>query len=320
MNILVTGGSGYIGSKLIPKLLDLNHRVYSIDTDWFGNYLKRNKNLIKIKINIKNINKLKINNKIDCIIHLASISNDIMAEIDKNLSWETSALGTLELMNFALKNKVKRIIYASSGSVYGVKKEKMVTEKISLTPISLYNKVKMVTERVLLSYKNQIEVFIIRPATVCGFSPRMRLDVSVNALTFSALKYKLINVNGGSQIRPNIHINDMVNLYIFFLTKEKKYAGIYNAGFENLFIIDLAKKIQKIIPSKIFIKKNSSDPRSYKISSQKLLKIGFKPQFSVIDAIVDIKNAFEKKILKDNPSFHSINWLKKIYKKKRYKF
>ena len=316
MKILVTGGNGYIGNKLIPKLLSEKHKVYSIDTDWFGNHLKKNKNLIKFKTNLNNINELKIN-KIDCIIHLASISNDPMAEVDKNLSWEASALGTVQLMNFAIKKKIKRIIYASSGSVYGIKKEKEVTEKLSLTPISLYNKVKMVTERVVLSYKKQIEVFIIRPATVCGFSRRMRFDVSVNALTFSALKNKIINVNGGNQIRPNIHIEDMINLYIFFLTKPKKYTGIYNAGFENLSIFNLAKKIQKIIPSKIVVKKESFDPRSYRISSKKLLKIGFKPAFTVEDAIYEIKNAFQKRILKDNPRFHSIKWLKLIYLKKK---
>lgn len=316
MKILVTGGNGYIGNKLIPKLLFEKHKVYSIDTDWFGNNLKTNKNLIKFKTNLNNINKLKIN-KIDCIIHLASISNDPMAEIDKNLSWETSALGTEQLMKFAIKKKIKRIIYASSGSVYGIKKEKEVTEKLSLTPISLYNKVKMVTERVVLSYKDQIEVFIIRPATVCGFSRRMRFDVSVNALTFSALKNNKIDVNGGDQIRPNINIEDMINLYIFFLTKAKTYAGIYNAGFENLSILDLAKKIQKIIPSRIVVKKESFDPRSYRISSKKLLGIGFKPKFTVEDAIHEIKNAFQKGILKDSPQFHSIKWLKQMYYKKK---
>ncbi len=315
MKILVTGGNGYVGNKLIPKLLSKNHSVYSIDTNWFGDHLIKHRNLIKFKCDIKNIDNLKIK-KIDCIIHLASISNDPMAEIDKNLSWETSALGTMQLMNFALKRKIKRIIYASSGSVYGIKKEKEVTENLSLKPISLYNKVKMVTERVIMSYKDKVETFIIRPATVCGFSRRMRFDVSVNALTFSALKNKKIIVNGGSQIRPNIHIDDMVNLYLFFLKKNKRYAGIYNAGFENISILKLANNIKKIIPSKIIIKRKNFDPRSYRINSKKLIKIGFKPKFNVNDAIVDMKEKFRKKILKDNPRFHSIKWLKKIYKKK----
>jgi nucleoside-diphosphate-sugar epimerase len=315
MKVLVTGGNGYVGNKLVPALLKANYKVYSLDLNIFGDYLPKHKNLIKIKLDVKDINKLNLKN-INCIFHLASISNDPMAEIDKNLSWETSALASIELMNFAIKHKVKRIIYASSGSVYGIKKERNVTEDLSLRPISLYNKVKMVTERVILSYKKNIEVFIIRPATVCGFSRRMRFDVSVNALTFSALKQKKIIVNGGAQIRPNIHIDDLVNLYLFILNTNKKNAGTYNAGFENLSIINLAKKIQKIIPSKLLILKKNFDPRSYRVNSNKLLKIGFTPRFTVNDAVLDMKKKFYQKELKNNPRFHSIKWLKKIIKKK----
>ena len=315
MKILVTGGNGYIGNKLIPELLREKHKVYSVDTNFFGDYLPKHKNLYKFKADIKNINKLSIK-KVDCIFHLASISNDPMAEIDKNLSWETSALSTIELMNFAIKNKVKRIIYASSGSVYGIKSEKNVTEDLYLKPISLYNKVKMVTERVLLSYKKKIDVFIVRPATVCGFSKRMRYDKNVNALTFSALNSKKMIVNGGKQVRPNIHINDLVSLYLFLMKINKKNAGIFNAGFENLSIINLAKKIQKIIPSKIIVFKKNFDPRNYRINSNKLLKIGFKPKYTVKDAIIDMKKKFYEKKLKDNPRFHSIKWLKKYLKKK----
>ena len=221
MKILVTGGCGYIGTILIKQLLKIGHKVISIDTQWFGNYLPKHKNLKNIKTDIKDIEKVSLKG-VNTIIHLASISNDPMAEIDKNLSWETSVLGTELLIRHALKNKVKRIIYASSGSVYGIKKERKVNEKLSLKPISLYNKVKMCTERLILSYKKSIEVFILRPATVCGYSPRMRLDVAVNALTFSALKNKKIKVFGGSQIRPNVHIDDMVESYIFYKFKKKQ--------------------------------------------------------------------------------------------------
>ena len=315
MKLLVTGGNGYVGNKLIPELLKFGHKVYSIDKNLFGDYLSRHKNLIKLNRDIRDINKLKIK-KIDCIFHLASIANDPMSEIDKNLSWETSALGTMELMKFALNKKVKRIIYASSGSVYGIKSEKYVTEKLSLKPISLYNKVKMVTERILLSYQKYFEIFIIRPATVCEYSKRMRYDVSVNALTFSALKSKKIIVNGGSQIRPNIHIDDLVNLYLFLLKTNKRNTGIFNAGFENLSIISLARKIQKIVPSKMIVVKKNFDPRSYRINSNKLLKIGFKPKYFVNDAIIDLKKRFEKKELINDPRFHSIKWLKKIIKKR----
>ena len=314
MNILVTGGNGYVGNKLIPRLLDEKHRVFSIDINWFGDHLIKHKNLTKFKCDIKNIDTLKIK-KIDCIIHLASISNDPMAEIDKNLSWETSALGTMQLMNFALKKKIKRIIYASSGSVYGIKKEKEVTENLSLRPISLYNKVKMVTERVILSYQKNFDIFIVRPATVCGFSSRMRLDVAVNALTFSALNDKIINVHGGKQIRPNIHIDDMCELYEFFIKTNKKNAGIYNAGFENLSIINIAKQIKNEIPCKINITKSTNDPRSYRLDSSKIRKLGFVPKKKIIDAVIELKDLFNQKKLTNKDNYHSLKWLKKKLKK-----
>jgi nucleoside-diphosphate-sugar epimerase len=235
-----------------------------------------------------------------------------MAELDKNLSWEISLLGTKKLIELAIKNKVKRFIYASSGSVYGIKNEKKVHEKLSLKPISLYNKVKMTTERLLLSYKDEIELFIIRPATVCGFSPRMRYDVTVNALTYSALTNNIISVFGGDQIRPNINIHDIVNLYLFLLDTDKKNCGIYNAGFENLSVIEIAKKVQKIIPAKIKVIKSKVDPRSYRLDSSKLANIGFKKMYNVTDAIEELKQNYLKNNLKKNPRFFSINWLKKI--------
>ena len=309
MKILVTGGCGYIGTILIKQLLKIGHKVISVDTQWFGNYLPKHKNLKNIKTDIKEIEKVSLKG-VNTIIHLASISNDPMAEIDKNLSWETSVLGTEILIRHALKNKVKRIIYASSGSVYGIKKERKVKEKLSLKPISLYNKVKMCTERLILSYKKSIEVFILRPATVCGYSPRMRLDVAVNALTFGALKNKKIKVFGGSQIRPNVHIRDMVESYIFFLNSKKKNAGVYNIGFENKSILNIAKDIRKKITTKIEVNKRSNDPRSYRLDSSKILRAGFKPKNNINDAIDEIKYYFDKGVLKDKKSFHSVKWLK----------
>jgi nucleoside-diphosphate-sugar epimerase len=315
MNILVTGGCGYVGSKLIPLLLKNKHKVINIDTQWFGNYLIKHKNLINIKDDLANFEKHKIRN-IDTVIHLASIANDPMAEIDKNLSWETSALNTMKLLEFLKKTKTKRIIYASSGSVYGIKKEKKVKENSKLEPISLYNKVKMVTERVLLSYKKNFEIFIIRPATVCGYSPRMRLDVTVNALTISALNKNIINVFGGSQIRPNIHIDDMCNLYIKFLKINKKNVGIYNAGFENSSIINVANYIKKVTGSKINVTNDKNDPRSYRLDSSKLLSIGFKPKKTYRDAVTELTKMYNSNLLKVSDKNYSLKWLKKILKKK----
>jgi len=314
MKILVTGGCGYVGSVLIPILLKDGHSIINIDTQWFGNYLPKHKNLRNLKFNLSNIKSLKVKN-IDCCIHLASIANDPMAELDKSLSWETSALNTYNLMEFLKKIKTKRIIYASSGSVYGISKNPRVTEQTPLKPISLYNKVKMVTERVILSYSKSIDAFIVRPATVCGYSPRMRLDVTVNALTFSALQNKEIKVFGGKQVRPNIHIDDMCDIYRFFLKANKKYIGTYNAGFENKSILDIAEFVKKIIPSKITIFKDQSDPRSYKLDSTKIIKAGFKPKKKIRDAINELSEKYSKDILKQEASFHSLKWLKKIIKK-----
>ena len=310
MKILITGGCGYIGSKLIPNLLGEGHKIINIDTQWFGNYLPKNKNLKNYKMNLSEINKLKLK-KIDVVIHLASIANDPMAELDKNLSWETSALNTFKLINFMKKIKAKRIIYASSGSVYGISKKTNVTEKTELKPISLYNKVKMITERVLMSYNKDFEIFIVRPATVCGYSPRMRLDVTVNALTFSALKNRKIKVFGGKQVRPNIHIDDMCSLYKFLLKIDKKYSGIYNAGFENKSILNIAKMVKKNIPSNIKIFKDKSDPRSYRLDSSKLIKVGFKPKKTIENAIKELGINYKNKILTDKLNFHSLRWLKK---------
>ena len=309
MKILVTGGCGYKGSILIPKLLKQSHKVISIDTQWFGNFLPKHKNLKNIKMNVNDIDKISLKG-VNTIIHLASIANDPMAELNKNLSWETSALGTFKLLNHAINNKVRRIIYASSGSVYGIKSDLKVHEGLSLNPISLYNKVKMVTERILMSYKDKIEVFIVRPATVCGYSPRMRFDVTVNALTISALKKGLINVYGGKQIRPNIHIDDITDLYLYLLKIKKKYSGIYNAGFENASIIKIAQSVSKITNAKIKVIENSDDPRSYRLDSSKLTNIGFKHKKTYIDAIFELKKLFVQKKLKNDLKFYSVKWLK----------
>ena len=314
MKIIVTGGCGYIGSVLIPKLLSMKIKVINIDTQYFGNYLKENKYLKNIKCDINNISKISFKN-VYAIIHLASIANDPMAEIDKNLSWETSALGTLGLLQRAIKFKVKRFIYASSGSVYGISKKNRVDENTNLKPISLYNKVKMCTEKIVESYKNYLEIFVIRPATVCGYSPRMRYDVSVNALTFSALKYKKIKVFGGKQIRPNIHMEDMVNLYIYLLNANKKYCGIYNAGFENKSILEIAKLVKYKTKASIKVQKDKNDPRSYRLDSSKLLKIGFKPKKRIAHAIGELVEMYKNKLLPNKEEFHSIKHLKKILKK-----
>jgi len=244
---------------------------------------------------------------VDCIIHLSSIANDPCSELDPKLTWEISALATMQLADKARREGIKRFIYASSGSVYGVKEELQVTEDLELEPISEYNKTKMVGERVLLSYENDMVVQIVRPATVCGYSPRMRLDVSVNLLTMQALTNGKITVFGGDQVRPNIHIDDITDLYLH-LIDHPEFTGIYNAGFENISIKDIANLISKKIPAEISITP-SNDPRSYRINSDKILATGFKPKKTVDDAVKEIIKKYKNNELKDEDRFYNLKWM-----------
>jgi nucleoside-diphosphate-sugar epimerase len=285
MKILVTGGCGYKGHVLIPKLLDKGYDVIAFDIQWFGNYLMPHKNLSVIKGDVRDTDSIPLDG-VDCIIHLSSIANDPCSDLDPKLTWEISALATMQLADKARREGIKRFIYASSGSVYGVKEELQVTEDLELEPISEYNKTKMVGERVLLSYENDMVVQIVRPATVCGYSPRMRLDVSVNLLTMQALTNGKITVFGGDQVRPNIHIDDITDLYLH-LIDHPEITGIYNAGFENISIMDIATLITKRIPAEILVTP-SNDPRCYRINSDKILATGFKPRKTVDDAVNEI--------------------------------
>ena len=268
MRVLVTGACGYKGTVLVPKLLDAGHEVIAIDTMWFGNYLKPHPSLTVEQADVRDSDKIKLDG-VDAIIHLSSIANDPCGDLDPKLTWEVSALATMQLADKAARKGVRRFLYASSGSVYGIKEEVQVTEDLELRPISEYNKTKMVAERVLLSYSGDLVVQIIRPATVCGYSPRMRLDVSVNMLTMQALTKEHITVFGGGQVRPNIHIDDITDVYLFML-KHPEHQGIYNAGFENISIMDIARRVIEHAPAKITVTE-SNDPRSYRVNSDKLL-------------------------------------------------
>ena len=306
MKILVTGGCGYKGHVLIPKLLDEGHEVVAFDIQWFGNFLEPHSNLKVINGDVRNIDEIPFEG-VECIIHLASIANDPCGDLNPKLTWEVSALATMRLADKAKRVGVKRFIYASSGSVYGIKEEENVTEDLELEPISEYNKTKMVAERVLLSYQDDMIVQIIRPATVCGFSPRMRLDVSVNLLTMHALSKGKITVFGGAQIRPNIHIDDITDLYIH-LIKHPEHIGIYNAGFENISILSIAEMVTKHLPVEIEVTE-SSDPRSYRVNSDKIIATGFRPKKGVEYAIREIIENYNSGILKDEEKYHNLKWM-----------
>ena len=308
MKIFVTGACGYKGHILIPKLLARGYSVIAFDIMWFGNFLHPHPLLECIRGDVRDIELINLDG-VDAIIHLSSIANDPCGDLDPKLTWEVSALSTMQLADKARRKGILRFIYASSGSVYGVKEESQVTEDLELKPISEYNKTKMVSERVLLSYGQDMAVQIVRPATVCGYSPRMRLDVSVNMLTMQALTRGKITVFGGNQTRPNIHIDDITDVYLHLLDNPH-VTGIYNAGFENISIIEIAQLVIKHIPAEIIVS-DSNDPRSYRVNSDRLLATGFKPSKSVEHAIREIIAKFRSGELKDEDHFHNLKWMQK---------
>lgn len=313
MHILVTGGCGYIGTMLTQELLAQGHKVTVVDIMWFGNFLPAHKDLTVIKQDIRDAETIPMKG-VDVVMHLANVANDPCGELDSKLAWEVNALASMRLVEHAIENKVKQFIFASSGSVYGVKDEPQVTEELSLVPISDYNKTKMISERVLLSYQDRIILQCLRPATVCGYSPRMRLDVAVNMLTMQALAKKKITVLGGDQTRPNIHIKDMVGVYLHFLKLGGKATGIFNAGFENISILDIANMVVKVVPAEIVVLP-SNDPRSYRLSSAKLLATGYKQNYTVSDGIQSVVEAFNAGVLKDEDNCYNIRTMKKLFQK-----
>ena len=310
MKILITGGCGFVGTVLTEQLLRDGHQITVVDTQWFGNHLKPHTKLLVLKQDSRDVDSIPLKG-VEAIIHLANIANDPGVEMNPTLSWEVNVLASQQLADRSVRAGVKQFIFASSGSVYGIKDDLQVTEDLRLVPISAYNKTKMVAERVLLSYADVIQIHCIRPATVCGYSPRMRLDVSVNMLTMQALKNGKMTVFGGDQTRPNIHIDDMVRVYQHFLAKPELPSGCYNAGFENITILDIAQKVADTVPAEIVVSA-SNDPRSYRQNSDKLLATGFVRKASVAKAIEDVTARFKSGELVDNDQCYTVRWMKHL--------
>jgi nucleoside-diphosphate-sugar epimerase len=307
MNVLVTGGCGYVGTKLTEALLARTpHEVTVLDVMWFGNRLAPQPRLTVRTLDVRRIDEVDLT-PFDTIFHLANIANDPSVELNPYASWEVNVLAGMRFIDRAARQGVKQFIYASSASVYGLKSEPKVTEDLELFPLSEYNKTKMVAERVVMSYADRLVTTIIRPATVCGYSPRMRLDVVVNMLTMQALTRGAVTVLGGEQTRPNIHIDDLVDLYLFAM--EKRLPGVYNAGFENLKVMEMAKMITRDVPAVIDVKP-SDDPRSYAVCSDKLLATGFAPTRSVATAVAEIAAAYRDGRLTDEPVCYNVRWMR----------
>ena len=320
--IFITGGAGYVGSKLVPKLLNLGYEITVLDLMIYGeDVLPNHKNLLKIKGDIRNTRLLK---KFipghNAIIHLACISNDPSFELNPKLGKSINYDAFKPLVEVSLENKVNRFIYASSSSVYGIKSEKNVTEDMPLEPLTDYSKFKGECERILNNYRSdEFVTTTLRPSTVCGYAKRQRLDLVVNILTNHAFHKREIRVFGGNQLRPNVHINDMVESYLQVLKADpKKVNGeIFNVGFKNQSVNELADDVKEIIGKDIkIINTKSDDNRSYHVSSEKIKEIlGFETTYTVKDAVLDLKIAFEKKFLTntfDNEMFFNIKRMNKI--------
>lgn len=303
-SIFITGGAGYVGSALVPKLLSLGYNVTVLDLFIFGkDTLENHSNLKLIEGDIRNIDLISQTSKNhDVFIHLACISNDPSFELNPKLGKSINLDCFEPMVQAAVKNQIELFIYASSSSVYGLKNEKDVTENVSLEPLTDYSKFKADCEKILLKYKSkEFNTTVVRPATVCGYAKRQRLDVVVNILTNYAFNKKKIKVFGGEQLRPNIHIKDMVNSYLKIIESpiDKVSGQIFNVGYQNLQVKEIAKLVKKVIDNNIELDfEKTDDNRSYHISSGKINKLlGFEPEFTVENAIQDLKEAFEKKLL-----------------------
>ena len=326
--VVVFGGGGYCGSVLIPQLVSEGWDVTVYDTFWYGTgHLPEVSNLHLIRGDVRDISKVQeaLGGQ-EFVLHLACISNDASFELDEKLSTSVN-LGSFEpLVVEAKKAGVKRFVFASSSSVYGVSDSPNVTEDHPLVPLTLYNKYKGMCEPLLLKHtdKNFIGV-IFRPATVCGYGPRLRLDLSVNILTNHAVNKGKITVFGGAQLRPNLHIQDYADLCKLLLAAPaEKIAGqVFNCGFQNMSIMDIAKAVKNVVKEKFpdkgdlpIVVTESNDLRSYHINSDKIKRVlGFQPKYSVEDAVRDLCKAFRDNRIPDsfdNDKYYNVRTMKSI--------
>ena len=320
--IYITGGAGYVGAVLVPKLLEKGYWVTVLDLMIYGeNVIKSHPNLAIVKGDIRNqelLNETILGH--DAVIHLACISNDPSFDLSPELGKSINLDAFRPLVKISKKVGVKRFIYASSSSVYGVKDESNVHEEMTLDPLTDYSRFKADCEKILAEFQSpDFTTVTIRPATVCGYSPRQRLDVVVNILTNLAFHKREITVFGGKQLRPNIHIADMVESYIVLLNAPKETIGgeVFNAGFENQSVFELAETVQQVIGDDVkLVATPTNDNRSYHISSKKFSDVlGFVPTHSIREAVEDLRDAFKNGLLPDsleNEFYFNIKRMKSV--------
>lgn len=324
-SVLVTGGAGYVGSALVPKLLEQGHKVTVLDLCLYGedvlDAVGDHPGLRQIKGDLRDTETVReALEGCDSVIHLACISNDSSFELDPELGKSINLDAFRPLVRAAKEARVERFIYASSSSVYGIKDEAEVTEDLALEPLTDYSKYKVACEKILEQEREPgFVTCTIRPSTVCGYAPRQRLDVIVNILTNHAINKGRIRVFGGSQKRPNIHIDDMVDLYRFLLDQpDAKIDGkIFNAGYQNHTLMELAEIVREVVGNDLPIDVVPTDDlRSYHVSSEKMRKeLGFEPRHTVQNAVQDLIAAFEAGKLPDSmedPRYFNIKMMQKV--------
>lgn len=306
MRVLVAGGAGYVGSKLVPTLLSKNYEVTVLDLYMYGEDLfEPHPNLREIKGDIRDLNLVEdALDGCDCAIHLACISNDPSFELNPALGKSINLDAFEPFVQLAKKKKIKRFIYASSSSVYGVKEVDNVTEDMELTPLTDYSKFKAECEKILFNYMDDSFICtVLRPATVCGYAPRQRLDVVVNILTNQAYHNRKIQVMGGTQMRPNIHIDDMVDAYIHVLEckRDEVQGKVYNVGYHNHTVLEIGNMVKKEVGECELRIVPTDDNRSYHVSSEKIAReLGFVPKRTIRDAVKSLVEAFEAGKLPDS--------------------
>jgi len=319
--VYVTGGAGYVGAVLVPKLLSAGYHVRVLDLFIYGDVLPRHDRLEQIKGDLRDTKLLqKTMAGSDAVIHLACISNDPSFELNPELGKAINLDAFEPLVRIARGSKVKRFIYASSSSVYGVKSGPNVTEDLPLEPLTDYSRYKAMCEEILKRYYGPDWVCCtIRPATVCGYSPRLRLDLTVNILTNHAINKGEITVFGGEQLRPNLHIEDMADLYLRLLEAplDKIDRKTWNAGYQNLKVHEIAELVRRVIGQHVaIITEPTRDNRSYQVSSDKIAReFGFRAAHTVEDAVRDLKAAFEAGKITDsmtNPRYYNIRTMQSI--------
>jgi len=324
-DILVTGGAGYVGSALVPKLLGRGHRVTVLDLYLYGDdalgAVRENPGLREVRGDLRDPDTVADALRgCDAVIHLACISNDPSYDLNPDLGKSINYDAFRPLVRASKEAGVKRFIYASSSSVYGIKAEPEVTEDLTLEPLTDYSKYKALCEQELEEEREPgFVTCTIRPSTVCGYAPRQRLDVIVNILTNHAVNRGRIRVFGGTQKRPNIHIDDMADLYLFLLDQpdEKIDGKIFNAGYENHTLMELAEIVRKVVGEDLPIDiEPTDDLRSYHVSSQKMRsELGFEPLYTIEDAVRGLVTAFKEGKLPnslEDPKYYNINLMKQV--------